>query len=64
MVFRSISFGAEANKDIYYSVLNEIKNNETFNPETTKDTGTIGDVEEPGTFTFKIIVGLKHPLKL
>jgi len=66
--FRAVSLKAispEANKEIFFSVLNEIKNSPLFDPDATEnDAGTVGDEEAPGTFKFGIVVGLKRPLKL
>ena len=53
----------EANKEIVYSVLNELKSSPLFDPASTTDNGSIGPEEPPGTFTFVITVGLKRPLK-
>ncbi len=64
VVLRAISLGAEANKETGYSVLGEIKSSPFFDAAGTHDTGSVGPEEPPGTFTFKIFVGLKHPLKL
>jgi len=55
----------EANKEIVYSMLNEIRSSPLFDPDWTDPDGKgIGAEEPPGTFTFGITVGLKHPLKL
>jgi len=69
ITFRAVSLNAiktGANKEIVYAVLGGITSNPLFDPDPaeTKDTGTIGEEEAPGTFTFKLIVGLKHPLSL
>jgi hypothetical protein len=68
ITFRAVSLtsvSAEANKDIVYSMLNEIKNSPLFDPDWTDPDGKgIGSEEPPGTFTFGITVGLKKPFKL
>jgi hypothetical protein len=68
ITFRAISLGSlspEANKEIVYSVLNEIKSNPLFDPDWTDPDGKgLGAEEPPGTFTFGITVGLKRPFKL
>jgi hypothetical protein len=45
-------------------VLNEIRTSPLFDADGTKDTGSIGNREEPGTFIFGIVAKLKRPLKL
>ncbi len=66
--FRAVSLNSvspDANTEIFYSVLNEIKSSPLFDPEYTEDDKKgISRDEPPGTFTFGIIVGLKRPLKL
>jgi type IV pilus assembly protein PilM len=67
VTFRAVSLNGvdpNANKDILYSVLAEIKNSPLFDPAETKAKDNIGNEEPPGTFTFGITVGLKKPLKL
>jgi type IV pilus assembly protein PilM len=67
MTFRAINLTdvqADANKELLYSVLNEMRTSPLFDPEGTKDTGSIGNIEPPGTFTFGIVAKLKRPLKL
>ena len=54
----------DANKEIFFSVLNEIKNSPVFDAEATEDDHNGISAEETGTFTFGIVVGLKRPLKL
>jgi hypothetical protein len=68
ITFRAVSLNGvspEANKEIVYSMLNEIKSSPLFDADWTDPDGKgIGAEEPPGTFTFGITVGLKHPLKL
>jgi type IV pilus assembly protein PilM len=70
LTFRAVSLStatgkAEANKDIFFSVLNEIKSCPLVDPDSTTDDGKgISTDEPPGTFTFGITIGLKRPLKL
>ncbi len=69
VTFRAVSMTqvsgqADANKEIFYSVLNEIKASPFFVPEETRDTGGISPDEPPGTFTFGVTAKLKRPLKL
>ncbi|HEY5909737.1 MAG TPA: type IV pilus assembly protein PilM [Verrucomicrobiae bacterium] len=66
--FRAVSLKSvspDANTEIFFSVLNEIRNSPRFDAEYTDDDKKgISNDEPPGTFTFGIIVGLKRPLKL
>jgi len=68
VTFRAVSLNSvssEANKEIVFSVLNEIKNSPLFDPDYTDPDGKGLSAEEaPGTFTFGFFVGLKRPLKL
>jgi len=68
ITLRAVSLGSvspEANKEVVYSVLSEVKNSPLFDPDYTDSDGKgIGAEEAPGTFTFGLVVGLKHPLKL
>jgi type IV pilus assembly protein PilM len=68
ITFRAVSLNsvsAEANKEIVYSMLNEIKSSPLFDPDWTDPDGKgVGAEEQPGTFTFGITVGLKRPFKL
>ena len=56
----------DANREIFYSVLQEIKNSPVFDAEATEDdhNGISAEEGPAGTFTFGIVVGLKRPLKL
>ncbi len=73
VTFRAVGLSAvdaNADKDIYYAVLEQLRSRPLFDKDETNGDGNIGAEEPltsttwPGTFTFKIIVGLKHPLKL
>lgn len=73
ITFRAVGMSAvdaNADKDIYYAVLEELRGNPLFDKDDTNGDGNIGNEEPltsataPGTFTFKIVVGLKRPLKL
>ena len=68
ITFRAVSLNSvssEANKEIVFSVLNEIKSSPLFDPDYTDPDGKGLSAEEaPGTFTFGFFVGLKRPLKL
>jgi len=68
VTFRAVNLSyasSEANKEVVYSVLNELKSSPIFDPEYTDPDGRgISQVEEPGTFTFGISVALKRPFKL
>jgi hypothetical protein len=68
LTLRAVSLSSvspEANKEIVYSVLKEVKSSPLFDPDYTDSDGKgIGAEEAPGTFTFGLVVGLKHPLKL
>lgn len=66
VTFRAVSLshvGAAANKDILYSVVDELQASPMFDKET-KASGNIGSDEPPGTFTFTVNVKLKQPMKL
>jgi type IV pilus assembly protein PilM len=56
----------DANREIFYSVLHEIKNSPMFDPDYTEDdhNGISAEEGPAGTFTFGIVVGLKRPIKL
>jgi type IV pilus assembly protein PilM len=65
ITFRAIGLNAlqpDADKEIVFAVLNEIKNSQRF--DSDPEPGQIGAEEPPGTFKFPITVGLKRPFKL
>jgi hypothetical protein len=66
VTFRAVSLASDAKKQMVYSVIDEIKASPSglFDPEETKPSGNVSEDEPPGTFTFGITVGLKHPIKL
>ena len=67
ITFRAVSLNSvssEGNKEIVYSMLNEIRTSPLFDPEYTDPSGGISAEETPGTFTFGFTVGLKRPFKL
>jgi len=55
---------ASANPDMAFALLAELQACPLFNREETKFIGDISADEPPGTFTFKVTVKLKQPLKL
>jgi type IV pilus assembly protein PilM len=66
ITFRAISGSSvspEANKQLAFQVLDEIKSSASFSTNSAFS-GDIGNEEPPGTFTFKISARLKRPLKL
>jgi type IV pilus assembly protein PilM len=73
ITFRAVGLAAvdaNADKDIYYALLDALQKSPLFDKDETNGDGNIGAEEPltsttwPGTFTFKIAVGLKYPLKL
>ena len=69
LTFRAVSLTqvtgqADANKEIFYSVLNELKSSPFFVAEETHDTSPISPDDSIGTFTFGVAAKLKRPLKL
>ncbi len=68
VTFRAVSLSwvsADANKEILFAVLNELRNSPLVDPEETQpDPKGVSEEATPGTFTFGITVGLKRPLKL
>lgn len=69
VTFRAVSLnavGAEANKTVLYTVIDEIKASPLFDsdPNETKPSGNLSADEPPGTFTFAVDVKLKRPIKL
>ena len=71
MTFRAVSLKdvsarPEADKDIAYTVVQELQNSPLFDPDP-QETHTTSDVindEQTKTFTFSVVARLKHPLKL
>lgn len=66
VTFRAVSLnhvGAAANKDVLYSVVQELQASPLFDKDT-RASGNIGNDEPPGTFTFTVNVKLKKPMKL
>jgi len=71
MTFRAVSLKdtsgrPEADKDIAYTVVQELQNSPLFDPDP-QETHTTSDVindEQTKTFTFSVAARLKHPLKL
>jgi type IV pilus assembly protein PilM len=67
ITFRAISLTsatADANLQLAFTVLNELKSSPLFDPEATQFSGNIGADEPPGTFTFSVKAKLKRPLNL
>jgi hypothetical protein len=73
VTFRAVGLNSvdnSADKIIYYGVLQELQGNPMFDKDETQGDPNIGGEEPltgsawPGTFTFKITLGLKRPLKL
>jgi hypothetical protein len=64
---RAVNMGsvlADANTTIIYALENELKaSTNYFDPEKTQLVGTIVPDDATGTFTFEVLVALKHPLK-
>jgi type IV pilus assembly protein PilM len=71
MTFRAVSLKdvsgrPEADKDIAYTVVQELQNSPMFDPDP-QETHTTSDVtndEQTKTFTFSVVARLKRPLKL
>ena len=55
---------ADANQVMAFAVEAELQSSPLFDPTNTKLSSIIGQLEEPGTFTFKMTLQLKRPLKL
>lgn len=71
ITFRAVSLSSvspDANINVFSTVLNEIRNSPLFDkdPKETKasGSGSIGNDEAPGTFTFSVDAKLKNPIKL
>jgi type IV pilus assembly protein PilM len=71
VTFRAISLAslsekaqADANLVTAYAVEAELKSSALFDPTNTTLSSSLGPTEDPGTFTFKMTLQLKRPLKL
>ncbi len=71
MTFRAVSLKdtsgrPEADKDIAYTVVQELQNSPLFDPDPqeTHTTSDVNNDEQTRTFTFSVVARLKHPLKL
>ncbi len=47
-----------------YAVQAELRSSALFDPTNTALSSTLGPSEDPGTFTFKMNIQFKRPLKL
>jgi hypothetical protein len=67
ITFRALSrqsVSSDANNTTAFAVRNELKNDPMFDADGTDFLGELSKDEPPGTFTFKMTVALKKPLKL
>jgi type IV pilus assembly protein PilM len=71
VTFRAVSLAslsekvqADANQVMAYAVQAEMRSSALFDPTNTKLASIMGVPEDPGTFTFKMNIQLKRPLKL
>jgi len=66
VTFRAVSLPAQAdaNQVMAYDVQNALRSSALFDPTNTALSSTLGPTEDPGTFTFKMNIQLKRPLKL
>jgi type IV pilus assembly protein PilM len=71
VTFRAVSLAslseraqADANLSMAYAVQAELRSSALFEPTNTVLSSNLGPREEPGTFTFKMNIQLKRPLKL
>ena len=66
VTFRAVSLPAQAdaNQVMAYAVENALRSSALFDPTNTALSSSLGPTEEPGTFTFKMNIQLKRPLKL
>jgi type IV pilus assembly protein PilM len=55
---------ADANLVMAYAVQAELRASALFDPTNTALSSSLGPIEDPGTFTFKMNIQLKRPLKL
>jgi hypothetical protein len=66
--FRAVSLNKatgrpEADKLVAYAVLDEIRHSPAFDPEKTQIAAGLSANEEPGTYTWSIVAGLKPSMK-
>jgi type IV pilus assembly protein PilM len=71
VTFRGVSLAslsekaqADANLVMAYAVQAELRGSALFDPTNTALSSSLGPIEDPGTFTFKMNIQLKRPLKL
>jgi hypothetical protein len=66
VTFRAVSLPsqADANQVMAYAVENALRSSALFDPTNTALSSSLGPTEDPGTFTFKMNIQLKRPLKL
>ncbi len=72
VTFRAVSLAnvserdnrSDANQVIAYAVESYLRNSALFDPTNTALDKNLGQIEDPGTFTFKMNIRLKRPLKL
>jgi hypothetical protein len=63
---KNVSGQPDADKNIAYSVMQELRSSPYFDPDPqeTHTTSEVMNDEQTGTFTFSVVARLKHPLKL
>jgi hypothetical protein len=63
---KNVSGQPDADKNIAYSVMQELRSSPYFDPDpqVTHTTSEVVNDENSGTFTFSVVARLKHPLKL
>jgi len=67
LVCRAVSLSsivASGNTELAFAFLNELKKSRMADPEGTQFAGNIDPDEPPGTFTFRVTLKLKRPMKL
>jgi type IV pilus assembly protein PilM len=72
VTFRAVSLAslsekenkADANLSMAYAVQAELRSSALFEPTNTVLSSNLGPIEDPGSFTFKMNIQLKRPLKL